>query len=105
MTAVSVSTRSAQSKVSVPDCTQCSTGVTLASAVPLRNDRKIGQDSAQEMNSAPVVSDLTTVLPSARLPRPPMMAASNGRKTMKRIECTGLPLHPVDVVDGDRAAA
>src|ERR1700712_780172 len=87
MTAVNVSTRSAQSKLSVPDCTQCSTGVTLASAPPWRKLRKTGQDSAHEANSAPVVSALTTVLPSMRLPSPPTIAASSGRKTIRRIGC------------------
>ena len=91
MTPVSVSTLSAQSKLRLPDCTHCITGVTLASAVPPMKARKIGQLSAQETNSAPVVSDLATVLPSIRLPSPETIAASSGRKTMKRIGFMTLP--------------
>src|SRR5687768_5071530 len=94
---------------------------------------KIGQLSAQETNRAPVVMSLAARLPIARLPRPATMAAMSGRKTMSWImtasvprrrpgsSCCGptgprpspgnkegrapSPLHLVDVVDGDRAAA
>src|SRR3954469_17355003 len=64
---------------------------------------KIGQESRHDANSAPVVRTLATVLPSIRLPSPAITAASSGRKTMRRIN--ELPLHPVDVVDRNRAAS
>src|SRR6187549_2292932 len=104
MTAVSASTRSAQSKLSAPLSTHLSTGVTVVSAPPLTKSRKIGQLSTADRNSAPVVSDLATTLPSMRLPRPATMAASKGPKTMIRIGCKRSAFHPVDVVDRDRAA-
>ena len=43
---------------------------------------KIGQESAQEMNRAPVVTSLAGTLPIMRLPKPAMIAASKGRKTI-----------------------
>src|SRR3546814_14389648 len=58
---------------------------------------------AQLMNSAPVVRIFDGTLPITRRPRPAMIAASSGRKTIAWI--TGLPLHPVGIVDGHRAAA
>src|SRR3546814_14396057 len=92
ITAVSASTRRAQSNVSEPDCTQFATGTTSAAASPATKERKIGQLSAHEMNSAPVVSDLATVLPSMRLPSPDTMAANKGKKTKRRREeLTALP--------------
>src|ERR1044072_2513762 len=63
---------------------------------------KIGQESPQEMNSAPVVTALAGTLPIMRLPKPAMIAASKGRKT---IALTFSALHLIDVVDRDRAAA
>src|SRR5688572_6289548 len=105
MTAVSASTRSAQSNVSAPLSTHFITGTTLASASPATNARKIGQLSAAETNSAPVVSDFATTLPSMRLPSPATIAASSGRNTMIRMGDKRSALHPVDVVDRDRAAA
>src|SRR5688500_7434150 len=105
MTAVSASTRSAQSKLSAPLSTHLSTGTTVVSASPATKLRKIGQLSAADTNSAPVVSDFATTLPSMRLPSPATMAASKGPKTMIRIGCKRSALHPVDVVDRDRAAA
>src|SRR5688572_7798216 len=105
MTAVSASTRSAQSKLSAPLSTHFSTGTTVVSAPPATKSRKIGQLNAAETNSAPVVSDFATTLPSARLPRPAMMAASSGPNTMIRMGDNKLSLHPIDVVDRDRAAA
>src|SRR5690606_22574940 len=88
---------------SAPDWTQCSTGVTLASPVPATKERKIGQLSAQLANSAPVVMIFDGTLPITRWPSPATRAASSGRKTIAWI--TGLPLHPVGIVDGDGAAA
>jgi hypothetical protein len=85
MTAVSASTRNAQSKLSAPLSTHLSTGTTVVSASPATKPRKIGQLSTADRNSAPVVSDLATVFPSARLPSPATMAASRGPKTMIRI--------------------
>src|SRR3546814_1224791 len=55
------------------------------------------------MNSAPVVRIFDGTLPITRWPRPAMIAASSGRKTIAWI--TGLPLHPVGIVDGNGAAA
>ena len=52
-------------------------------AVPARKPRKIGQLSASEANSAPVVISLAAMLPSMRLPRPATIAASSGRKTIE----------------------
>src|SRR5690606_11295822 len=103
ITAVSVSTRSSQLNWSAPDETQCSTGVTVASPLPPTNDRKIGQLKAQLMNSAPVVMIFDGTLPITRWPRPATSAASSGRNTIAWI--TGLPLHPVGIVDGNGAAA
>ena len=91
MIAVSVSTRSAQSKASVPDWTQVSTGTTVGSAVPLTKPRKIGQLSAALMNSAPVVIDLANTLGAALLVRPATIAAISGRKTMTRISTVAYP--------------
>jgi hypothetical protein len=54
---------------------------------------KIGHDSAHEMNSAPVVTDLAAALPIMRLPSPAITAASSGRKTMNRIKVE-VTLHP-----------
>src|SRR3546814_4113097 len=101
ITAVSVSTRSSQSNRNAPDWTQCSTGVTLASASPPTKDRKIGQLSAQLANSAPVVTSFDAVAPMMRLPRPATLAARSGRTTIAWI--TGLPPHPVGIVDGNRS--
>src|SRR5687768_5892213 len=67
--------------------------------------RKIGQLSASETNSAPVVINLAAKLPSMRLPSPATIAASKGRKTMSWTFTPPSPLHLVDVVDRDRAAA
>src|SRR5687767_10790272 len=107
MTAVSASTRSAQSKLSAPLSTHLNTGTTVVSASPATKSRKIGQLRNIDRKSAPVVSDFATTLPSIRLPKPATTAASKGPNTMIRI-WTGdkdLPLHPVDVVDRDGAAA
>jgi hypothetical protein len=65
MTAVSVSTRSAQSNVSAARLHPAQHRHDAAPRHAAQEARKIGHDSAQEMNSAPVVSDLATVLPSA----------------------------------------
>ncbi len=89
MTAVSVSTRSAQSNASVPDWIQVSTGTTVASDDPPTKPRKIGQLSAALMNSAPVVTALAKTGGAALLVRPATSAASSGRNTIKRIGCTG----------------
>src|SRR3990167_4912949 len=102
MTAVSVSTRNSKLNWSAPDDTQCSTVVTLASPLPVTNDRKIGQLSAQLVNSAPVVRIFDANGPMARWPSPAISAAKSGRKTIAWI--TGLSLHPVGIVDGNRAA-
>ena len=59
-----------------------STGWTCDVIEPVMNPMKIGQLSAQLMNSAPVVMLLATTLPSMRLPSPATIAASSGRKTM-----------------------
>jgi len=83
MTAVSASTRRAQSKVIVPEATHLSTGTTVASALPLRKLMKIGHDKAQAMNSAPVVSTLGTTKPSDLFANPARIDASSGRKTMR----------------------
>ncbi len=88
ITAVSASTRSAQSITILSEWIQLSTGVTLAGAAPPRNCRKIGQDSAHDTNSAPVVTLLAATLPSARLPSPAMIAASSGRNTISWMEAT-----------------
>src|SRR4051794_30993664 len=49
---------------------------------------------------------LAAKLPSIRLPSPATIAASNGRKTMRTtFMLRPSPLHLVDVVDRDRAAA
>ena len=89
ITAVSASTRKAQSKVSEPLSTHLRTGTTSASAPPAMKLKKIGQLSAQAMNRPAVVIDLLTTLPSVRLPNPAITAASKGRKTMASIGCTG----------------
>ena len=90
ITAVSVSRRNSQLKFSVPECIHSKTGVTLGSAWPATNDRKIGQDSAQEANSAPVVISRGSVWPSALLLKPAIIAATSGKNTIKRICGTGV---------------
>src|SRR5688500_10807611 len=68
--------------------------------------RKIGHDRNMPTKSAPVVISLAAKLPSIRLPSPATMAASKGRKTMSwTVMLPPSPLHLVDVVDRDRAAA
>ncbi len=88
ITAVSASTRSAQSTVKSPDVNQCSTGTTVAGEVPARKPAKMPQLSAAATNSIAVVTTLAGTAPSDLLPNPATMAASNGRKTMNRIEVT-----------------
>src|SRR5690606_11503106 len=105
MMAVRLSTRSAQSKLKAPLSTHFRTGTTVASAPPATKLRKIGQLSAADRNSAPVVTSLAGRLPIRRLPRPATMAASSGPKTMIRMEDKILSLHPAGIVDGDRAPA
>src|SRR5688500_10804534 len=105
MTAVSASTRRTQSKLSAPLSTHLSTGTVVVAAPPATKSRKIGQLSAAERNSALVVSDFAMSGLSMRLPSPATMAASKGPKTMIRMGDKDLPLHPVDVVDRDGAAA
>src|SRR5687768_1482694 len=104
MTAVSVSTRRLQSTWRLPERIHSSTGTTVASLAPDRKPRKIGHDSAQLMNSAPVVIALAGTLPIARPPRPAVSAASSGRKTMRMMDCM-LPAHLVGGVDRDGTAA
>ncbi len=82
ITAVSASTRNSQLNCSAPDETQCNTGVTPASPVPITNDRKIGQLSAALVNSAPVVINLAANGPMRRCPSSATSAASSGRKTI-----------------------
>src|SRR3954471_13145772 len=55
--------------------------------------------------SAAVVISLAGRLPSMRLPSPATIAASKGRKTMSWIMPSPSPLHLMDIVDRDRAAA
>ena len=87
ITAVSASTRSAQSIRMPPECIQSSTGVTVAFPASEIMKGKIGQDSRHDTNSAPVVTSLGNTAPNALLANPATIAASNGRKTMKRITC------------------
>src|SRR3546814_11127224 len=58
------------------------------------------QASAQEMNSAPVVSSLAGTLPIARLPSPAISAATSGRKTSAWIIGRSA-LHHVDIFNRD----
>ena len=89
MIAVSVSTRKAQSKASSPDCIHVRTGTTVASALPLTKPRKIGQLKMHATNSEPVVTAFAKTLGALLLTSPATIAASKGRKTMKRMEvCT-----------------
>src|SRR3546814_518945 len=62
--------------------------------------RKMPQASAQEMNSAPVVSSLAGTLPIARLPSPAISAATSGRKTSAWIIGRSA-LHHVDIFNRD----
>ena len=88
MMAVSVSTRSAQSNVNVPDWTHLNTGTTVGSYVPPTKPRKMGQLSAAPMESAPVVIAFANTLGADLLVNPATIAAISGRKTMMSIECT-----------------
>src|SRR5262245_23469104 len=66
---------------------------------------KIGQLSAAPIMSEPVVTTFEAVWPMTRPPRPAMIAASKGRKTMSwSCKVMSAP-HHVGVVDGDRTAA
>jgi hypothetical protein len=61
ITAVSASTRSVQSIVSVPECIQVRTGTTAGSALPAIYWKKIGQLRIAPMNRAPVVTAFDAV--------------------------------------------
>ena len=83
ITAVSASTRSAQSTFSEPDWIQVSTGTTAGPRMPADIPKKIGQLRNAPMNSEPVVTDLGRGLADPAAEQAGDDRGESGRKTMK----------------------
>ena len=102
ITAVSVSTRSAQSTWSTPEVIQLArTGA--EKEPPLSPTRKkVIQEKKQEMKSSEVVTISLARSPIRRPSRPATRKPRRGRKTIAEYMLSAL--HHIDVFDRDRAA-
>src|SRR4030095_12687313 len=100
MTALSWSTRTAQLASNVPLANQVKSVVTRGVPSYCRNTI---QDSTNETSIRPLVMYIAGRSPRRRLPRPAISAPSSGSVTIAT-SIERLPLHHVEVFDGDGAA-
>src|SRR5262245_53814670 len=100
MTALSWSTRTAQLAWKSPLANQVNNSVVRGVPSYCRNT---SQDSTNDTSVRPLVIYIAGRSPRRRLPRPAISAPSSGRVTIAT-SIERLPLHHVEVFDGDGAA-
>src|SRR5690554_2692619 len=101
MTAVRVSTRSAQESSKAPLSIHVTSSVVRA-LPPRATSAKTTIESRADITRPPLVTSCAPRSPMARPKKPAMKAPSSGRNTM-RTSSTVSALHQVDVFDGDGA--